>query len=120
MTTKLQHKAFNQLLEGLRNLGCSYVVIDKDGADYTYGDAFKKERQKKGAKYGRYGALRDYYGPWLTDLAPGDTVEIPAKDFDLVDIQSGVCSKAVTEWGPGSCITSMNREKNVLEVLRVL
>jgi hypothetical protein len=33
-----------------------------------------------------------------------------------VDIQSGVCSKAVTEWGPGSCITSMNREKNVLEV----
>jgi len=120
MSTELEQKALNRLLEGLRNLGCSYVVIDKDGADYTYGDAFKKERQKKGAKYGRYGALREYYGPWLTDLAPGDTVEIPAKDFDLVDIQSGVCSKAVTEWGPGSCITSMNRTKNVLEVLRVL
>ena len=120
MSTELEQKALNRLLEGLRNLGCSYVVIDKDGADYTYGDAFKKERQKKGAKYGRYGALREYYGPWLTDLAPGDTVEIPAKDFDLEDIQSGVCSKAVTEWGPGSCVTSMNRTKNVLEVLRVL
>jgi hypothetical protein len=120
MSTELEQRALNRLLEGLRNLGCSYVVIDKDGADYTYGDAFKKERQKKGAKYGRYGALREYYGPWLTDLAPGDTVEIPAKHFELEDLQSGVCSKAVTEWGPGSCITSMNREKNVLEVLRVL
>ena len=120
MSTELEQKALNRLLEGLRNLGCSYVVIDKDGADYTYGDAFKKERQKKGAKYGRYGALRDYYGPWLTDLRPGGVVEIPAKHFELEDLQSGVCSKAVTEWGPGSCVTSMNRTKNVLEVLRVL
>jgi hypothetical protein len=120
MSTELEQKALNRLLEGLRNLGCSYVVIDKDGADYTYGDALKKGQPKKGNKYGHYGALREYYGPWLKDLAPGDTVEIPAKDFDLVDIQSGVCSKAVTEWGPGSCITSMNRTKNVLEVLRVL
>ena len=120
MSTELEQKALNRLLEGLRNIGCSYVVIDKDGADYTYGDAFKKERQKKGSKYGRYGALREYYGPWLKDLDPGDTVEIPAKHFDLLDIQSGVCAKAVTDWGPGSCITSMNRDKNVLEVLRVL
>jgi hypothetical protein len=80
----------------------------------------KRGSQKKAVSTADYGALREYYGPWLTDLAPGDTVEIPAKDFDLVDIQSGVCSKAVTEWGPGSCITSMNRTKNVLEVLRVL
>jgi hypothetical protein len=120
MSTELEQRALNRLLEGLRNLGCSYIVLDKDGADYVYGKALLTSKPKKGSKYGRYGALRDYYGPWLTDLAPGDTVEIPAKDFDLVDIQSGVCSKAVTEWGPGSCITSMNRTKNVLEVLRVL
>jgi hypothetical protein len=49
MSTELEQRALNRLLEGLRNLGCSYVVIDKDGADYTYGDAFKKERQKKGS-----------------------------------------------------------------------
>jgi hypothetical protein len=79
MSTELEQKALNRLLEGLRNLGCSYVVIDKDGADYTYGDALKKGQPKKGSKYGHYGALREYYGPWLTDLAPGDTVEIPAK-----------------------------------------
>jgi hypothetical protein len=120
MSTELEQKALNRLLEGLRNLGCSYVVIDKDGADYTYGDAFKKERQKKGAKYGRYGALREYYGPWLKDLEPGSSVEIPCKDFDITDIQAGVASQASAIWGNGSYVTSMNREKNVLEVLRVL
>jgi hypothetical protein len=117
----LNKKHSTALLEGLRNLGCSYVVIDKDGADYTFGDALKKGQPKKGSKYGHYGALREYYGPWLTDLAPGDTVEIPARTLIWWIFKSGVCkSKAVTEWGPGSCITSMNREKNVLEVLRVL
>jgi hypothetical protein len=93
MSTELRTKALNRLLEGLRNLGCSYVVIDKDGADYTYGDALKKGQPKKGSKYGHYGALREYYGPWLTDLAPGDTVEIPAKDFDLVDINPASVQK---------------------------
>jgi hypothetical protein len=47
MSTELEQKALNRLLEGLRNLGCSYVVIDKDGADYTYGDALKKGQPKK-------------------------------------------------------------------------
>jgi hypothetical protein len=84
------------------------------------GMPLKRNARRKVAKYGRYGALREYYGPWLTDLRPGGVVEIPAKHFELEDLQSGVCSKAVTEWGPGSCVTSMNRTKNVLEVLRVL
>jgi hypothetical protein len=47
MSTELEQKALNRLLEGLRNLGCSYVVIDKDGADYTYGDALKKGAAKE-------------------------------------------------------------------------
>jgi hypothetical protein len=49
MSTELEQRALNRLLEGLRNLGCSYVVIDKDGADYTYGDALKKGQPKKGS-----------------------------------------------------------------------
>ena len=119
MTTKLQHKAFNQLLEGLRNLGCSYVVIDKDGADYTYGDAFKKGARKKGYKYG-FGALREYYGPWLKDLEPGGTTEIPCDKFDIIAIQAGVANLASDMWGSGSFMTSRNKERNSLEVIRIL
>ena len=119
MSSKLEQKALDHLLKGMQNLGCSYVVIDKDGADYTFGDAFKKDRKKKGLKYG-YGALREYYGPWLKDLEPGSSVEIPCKDFDITDIQAGVASQASDIWGNGSYMTSMNREKNVVEVLRLL
>ena len=119
MSTELEQKALNRLLSGLQNLGCSYVVIDKDGADYIFGDALKKGRKKKGYKYG-FGTLREYYGPWLKDLEPGSSVEIPCKDFDITDIQAGVASQASDIWGNGSYMTSMNREKNVLEVLRLL
>jgi hypothetical protein len=115
----IQQKALNQLLTGLQNLGCSYVIIDKDGADYTYGDAFKKGRKKKSFKY-PYGSIRDHYYPWIKDLAPGDAVEIPAKDFAIEDIQAGVSAKAANIWGPGTFVTSMNRDNSTVEVLRVL
>ena len=117
MTTALEQKALNNIFKGLQSLGCSYVIIDKDGADYTYGEAFKKGRKKKGKH--PHGAIRDHYWPLLQDLAPGNTTEIPAGQFSIDDIQSGVAAKASTIWGPGSFVTSRNREKNVLEVLRV-
>ena len=111
MTTALEQKALNNIFKGLQSLGCSYVIIDKDG------EAFKKGRKKKGKH--PYGAIRDYYWPILENLEPGKTTEIPAGQFSIDDIQSGVAAKASTTWGPGSFVTSRNREKNVLEVLRV-
>jgi len=117
MTTALEQKALNNIFKGLQSLGCSYVIIDKDGADYTYGEAFKKGRRKKGRH--EHGAIRDHYWPLLQDLEPGNAVEIPAGQFTIDEIQSGVGAKAATTWGPGSFVTSRNREKNVLEVLRV-
>jgi|DEB0MinimDraft_10_1074344.scaffolds.fasta_scaffold34303_4 hypothetical protein len=117
MTTALEQKALNNIFKGLQSLGCSYVIIDKDGADYTYGEAFKKGRKKKGKH--PHGAIRDHYWPLLQDLAPGNATEIPAGQFSIDDIQSGVAAKASTTWGPGSFVTSRNKEKNVLEVLRV-
>jgi len=118
MTTPLEQKALNNLLKGLQSLDCSYVVIDKDGADYSYGEAFQKGRKRKKSKH-PFGTLRNHYWPWIEKLEPGKAVEIPGGPFELVDIQSGVGAKASTIWGPGSFITTMNKDKNVLEVLRV-
>lgn len=118
MTTTLEQKALNNIFKGLQSLDCSYVIIDKDGADYSYGEAFQKGRKRKKSKH-PFGTLRNHYWPLLQDLAPGNATEIPAGQFSIDDIQSGVAAKAATTWGPGSFVTSRNREKNVLEVLRV-
>lgn len=116
---KVQQKALNQLLVGLQNLGCSYVVIDKDGADYTFGDALKKGQKKRPRKY-PYGSIREYYYPWIKDLAPGDSTVVPAGSFSIEDIQSGIGAKAAALWGPGTFVTSLDRSSNSVEVLRVL
>jgi hypothetical protein len=119
MTTALEQKALNNIFKGLQSLGCSYVIIDKDGADYVYGDILPGKKPKKGKGKYPYGSISEHYSQWIKDLQPGTAVEIPAGDFDMNDIQSGVAAKASTTWGPGSFVTSRNKEKNVLEVLRV-
>lgn len=114
----IRGKAITQLLVALQNLGCSYYVIDQDGADYIHGDPLKKEKSRKPRKY-PYGTLQGYYLPLIKDLEPGNTAEIPAGRFTLKDLQAGVASKASAMWGNGTYITSRNPDKNVLEVLRI-
>jgi hypothetical protein len=116
----LNTKHFNQLLEGLRNLGCSYVVIDKDGADYTYGDAFKKGPGKK--------ATSTVLAHCASTTARGSRTsnQGAAQRSRATSLTSSLfrqvsASMASDLWGNGSYMhTSRNREKNVLEVLRVL
>lgn len=116
----LRQKALNNLLTGLKNLHCSYVITDSEGNTHTYGeDPKKKGSAKKGSRYG-FGALRDYYGPWIKDLQPGDTTEIPCDRFDVTAVQAGVANMASDMWGSGSFMTSRNKEKNSLEVIRIL
>lgn len=119
-TYSLRQKALNNLLTGLKNLGCSYVIVDNEGTTHTHGDALKKKgHAKKGSRYG-FGVLRDYYGPWIKDLQPGDSAEIPCDKFDVIAVQAGVANMASDMWGSGSFMTSRNKEKNSLEVIRIL
>lgn len=117
MLTTLQQKALSNMLKGLQALGCSYIVIDNDGGDYKYGDAFAVKKKKKGKH--PYGALRDHYWPFVKDLKPGDAVEVPVGNFSMNDIQSGLAAKLGAAWGSGSYVTTRHIDKKVIEVLRV-
>jgi hypothetical protein len=116
MTTELQQKALNNMLKGLQSLGCSYIVVDNDGGDYKYGDAFATKK-KKGKR--PYGVLRNHYWPFVQDLKPGDTVKVPIGPFTMDEIQSGIAAKLSMQWGPGSFVTTRHAEQKVIEVLRV-
>lgn len=109
----LQKKALSNMLKGLQTLGCNFIVVDSDGEKHEHGDVAERV-----FKF-RYGELINYYTPFVKDLNPGDSVEIPADKYPLDKIQSGVGSILSKAWGNGSYITAQNPDKNVLEVLRV-
>ena len=114
---ELKNRAITSLLQGLQNLKCSYVVVMEDGKRYEFGNL--KQKKKARGKY-EYGAMRKYYGPLISDIQPGEVVEIKGNDFNVVDLQSGISAWGSQRFGKGALMTSMNREKNVIEVLRIL
>jgi hypothetical protein len=114
---ELKTRAITSLLQGLQNLKCSYLVVMEDGNRYEFGTL--KQKKKARGKY-EYGAMRKYYGPFLTGIQPGEVVEIKGNAFDVIDLQSGISAWGSKMFGKGALMTSINREKNVIEVLRIL
>lgn len=112
---EMQLKALGNMLKGLKVLGCSFIVIDSEGTRHEYGDAIGKKHKSKNP----HGELRKYYMPLIQDMNPGDAVEIPAGEYSIDQIQSGVTSTLSKIWGNGSYITSRDSNKNTIEVLRV-
>ncbi|MGA1240846.1 MAG: hypothetical protein ACO3XZ_08965 [Ilumatobacteraceae bacterium] len=109
----LQKKALSNMLKGLQTLGCNFIVVDSDGKKHEHGGV--AERRAKNKNVG----LTKYYGPFVRDLNPGESVEIPVGEYSLDQIQSGVSSILSKAWGNGSYITARNADKNIVEVLRV-
>ena len=113
---ELKTRAITSLLQGLQNLKCSYLVVMEDGKRYEFGNL----KQKKARGKYEYGAMRKYYGPLIDGIQPGEVVEIKGNAFDVIDLQSGISAWGSQKFGKGALMTSVNRDKNVIEVLRIL
>lgn len=112
----LKQKAIEQSLKALQNLGCSYIVADPDGNKHQHGNIGKNGKARKYP----HGALSAHYSPFIVNLRPGESAIIPGNGFELISLQSGTCSKAVELWGKGSVVTAIDRDKNHVEVLRMV
>jgi len=112
----LKQKAFKNMLKGLESLGCSYIIIDADGSEYKYGDALAPVKKKSKSNSAE---LKNYCWPFIKDLKPGETIEVPAGPYTVGEIQTSMCLRALTEWGAGSYVTARNKEKECVEILRV-
>lgn len=117
-TLDVRTVALNRALQLLDSIGARYKVITPDGAEYGVLVAVEPKANRP-LRY-PFGAVRNYYRPFIEPMIVGDVVEIPVGVFDLTTIQNGAGALAAELWGQGAAITRMDREKNVIEVLRVL
>jgi hypothetical protein len=82
--------------------------------------AAKKAEPKRTRKLRRpFGAITNYFRPFLDGCANvGDVAVIPGGDFNLVELRSAIAAYCSTKWGNATHTSTMNREKNQIEVLR--
>lgn len=110
-------RAVEQALSTLNKLGCVYRVRFNN-KDYTNGKFPELKPTRVGTK--DYGDRAKHYKPFLKDMKAGDVVDVPLGNFKGQDLQSSIGSWAVTNWGVKTFMTTVNKKKKVVEVLRLL
>ena len=110
-------RAVEQAMFTLKKLGCVYHV-QFNNKNYTHGELVASKPVRAGTK--SYGDRAKYYKPFIKDMKAGDVVDIPFGNFKGHDLQSSIGSWAVTNWGVKTFMTTVNKKKKVVEVLKLV
>ena len=112
---------FNRAIVILQALpAVKFVIVLPDGTKYEQGDLQIEttKRKRRNLKY-PMGSVALHYKPYLANLQIKELIEIPFDKFDAESLRSGIASNCVETWGKGSVMTSINRSKRCVEVLRL-
>lgn len=112
---------FNRAIVILQALpAVKFVIVLPDGTKYEQGDLQieSAKRKRRNSKFAM-GSVSLHYKPYLANLKPKELVEIPFDKFDAESLRSGIAAHCVGVWGKGCVMTSINRSKRCVEVLRI-
>jgi hypothetical protein len=114
---QVQQIALDRALKSLDVLGAQYRVILPDGS--SYGTLEVMPERKRAARSFEYGEITAYFLSQVESMQPGDCISISGDKFGPEQVRKTISAWAARHWGPGSVITSVTREANIVEVLRV-
>jgi hypothetical protein len=117
-------KAMNAALNTLHAIGCVYKVITPLGDELIHDPSNLLNKRKHHVNRDElpyaHGDLKRHYAPYVDNMQVGDVSSIPYSDtLPAVAIQSSMSAYLSKQWGNGSYTTVTNKEKGVLEVLRI-
>ena len=111
--SKLELQAVLNAINMLSARGCLYTVNLPNGKKYSN---MPEEEVKK--KIIRTQSFKEYVNPILDKLNVNDFIAVPFDKYDGPKLQANLCARANSRWGSKSVITSINREKKVIEMIR--
>jgi hypothetical protein len=127
----LIQRTIEESAEILRNLGCEYIIMTKDGHILEHGtlaESFKAQTAPatpKRAPRVPPGTYSSHYKPIIEKIQPGEVAVVPFKssltgvNFSVSGLNSAVSAWAATHWGSGASTTFVNRKEKTIEVLRL-
>ena len=110
-------KAITKAVELLKASGAKFKVISPNGDEF--GELDVAPAKKKHFKY-EYGALKAVFIDALKNLKEAEVAQIKVpQEYDIEDVRGSACAWMATNWGNGAYTTTVDRDFNVVEVLRV-
>lgn len=94
-----------------------FKIIAQDGSEF--GNLIGAKRPGKKTYTRPRGTMLSHFKPFIENMQPGDTVNVPADFYDVEEVRGPISSWCSANWGAGNAITSIDRKNNVVEVLRV-
>jgi hypothetical protein len=117
--SQIQEQALKRAIAMLDGMKCSYAIIDPLGNKHGL-LAVKEPAVRSGGRKYPHGERSSYVRTFITGMQLGDVVNVPFGKFDALDVQSSSTSAAHKLWGKGSVTTTINRPKEVVELMRIL
>lgn len=111
--SKLELMAIQNAIGMLNSRGCVYTVIDPNGDKYSNMPDIEVKK-----KTVRTQSFKEYVNPILDNLKVNDFIAVPFDKYDGPALQANLCARANTRWGAKSVMTSINKEKKVIEIIR--
>ena len=114
-------KTVHEALNKLRVTNCAFKIMLPDGEIVEHDmDRFKPKKAITRNRTYKHGELKERYYPYLANLQVGEVAEIPYDDvIPFAALQSSATAFLSLLWGNGSYTSSTNKEKQVLEILRL-
>ena len=120
------HKILKSALIGLKQLESKghiqFKVICGENEWGSLQVVKEKPKDKKPRYYEsgdiQYGFMREYVLKYLTPVQPNEVVEIPYPPHDSEVVRTNACAYATKLWGKASYTSTVNKEKQIIEIYR--
>lgn len=116
--SQIQEQALKRAIAMLEGMKCSYAIIDPLGNKHGL-LAVKEPIVRSGSRKHPHGERSTHVRTYITPMMIGDVVSVPFGKYDAIDVQSSSTSAAHKMWGKGSVTTTINRAKQVVEIMRI-
>jgi len=118
MAPEIEARALNQAISLLTALGARYGIILPSGE--VYGEKLVEEtpqaRTRKKPQH-PMGTLTNHFRPYVEDLQPGQSAEIPLGGFGQ-GLQNALTGWTSKHWGAGNYLTSVDKASQTLTIIR--
>ena len=111
--SKLELQAVQNAINMLHSRGCLYTVNVPNGDKYSNMPDIEERK-----KIVRTQSFKEYVNPILDNLKVNDFIAVPFDKYDGPKLQANLCARANSRWGSKSIMTSINKEKQVIEIIR--
>jgi hypothetical protein len=116
--SQIQEMALKRAIAMLEGMKCSYAIIDPIGNKHGL-LAVKEPIVRSSLRKFPHGERSAYVRAYLNPMRVTDVIDIPFSKYDALDVQASATSAAHKLWNKGSVTTTINRPKQVVEIMRI-